>query len=147
MSIQLIFEALSSPVRRKILAYVAHHELSAGEIAARFDMSKPSISQHLQLLEHSGLVQSEKRGKFVYYRQMPDTLASTLTAFVQEICPVGRPFRRESKALAKKAQGAKAGTVKASAAKPKAAKAAVLKTATARPAKVKTSRMKAQNMA
>lgn len=147
MSIQLIFEALSSPVRRKILAYVAHHELSAGEIAARFDMSKPSISQHLQLLEHSGLVQSEKRGKFVYYRQMPDTLASTLTGFVQEICPVGRPFRRESKALAKKAQGAKAGTVKASAAKPKAAKAAALKTAAARPAKVKTSRVKAQNMA
>ncbi|TPI99757.1 metalloregulator ArsR/SmtB family transcription factor, partial [Mesorhizobium sp. B2-8-1] len=60
MSVQLIFEALSSPVRRKILAYVAHHELSAGEIAARFDMSKPSISQHLQLLEHAGLVLSEK---------------------------------------------------------------------------------------
>jgi len=104
MSIQLIFEALSSPVRRKILAYVAHHELSAGEIAARFDMSKPSISQHLQLLEHAGLVSSEKRGKFVYYRQAPDTLASTLTGFVQEICPVGRPIRQESKALAKKAE-------------------------------------------
>ena len=137
MSIQLIFEALSSPVRRKILAYVAHHELSAGEIAARFDMSKPSISQHLQLLEHAGLVRSEKRGKFVYYRQMPDTLASTLTGFVQEICPVGRPFRRESKALAKKAQGAK----------PKATGAAVLKTAAAKPARAKTSRAKAQNMA
>lgn len=136
MSIQLIFEALSSPVRRKILAYVAHHELSAGEIAARFDMSKPSISQHLQLLEHAGLVRSEKRGKFVYYRQMPDTLASTLTGFVQEICPVGRPFRRESKALAKKAP----------AAKPKATEAAVLKTAAAKPARAKASRVKAQNM-
>ena len=147
MSIQLIFEALSSPVRRKILAYVAHHELSAGEIAARFDMSKPSISQHLQLLEHAGLVRSEKRGKFVYYRQMPDTLASTLTGFVQEICPVGRPFRRESKALAKKAQGAKAGAKKAPAAKPKATGAAVLKTAAAKPARAKTSRAKAQNMA
>jgi ArsR family transcriptional regulator len=129
MSIQLVFEALSSPVRRKILAYVAHHELSAGEIAARFDMSKPSISQHLQLLEHAGLVLSEKRGKFVYYRQAPDTLASTLTGFVQEICPVGRPIRRESKALARKAktQGAKDQQVaEASAAKVSAAKAKVL---------------------
>ena len=101
MTMQLIFEALASPVRRKILAYVAHHELNAGEIAARFDMSKPSISQHLQLLEHAGLLRSEKRGKYVYYRQAPDTLASTLTGFVQEICPVGRPLRHESAALAK----------------------------------------------
>jgi DNA-binding transcriptional ArsR family regulator len=105
MTIQLIFEALSSPVRRKILAYVAHHELNAGEIAARFDMSKPSISQHLQLLEHAGLVRSEKRGKYVYYRQVPDTLTTTLTGFVQEICPVGGPIRRESAALAREATG------------------------------------------
>lgn len=107
MSMQLIFEALASPVRRKILAYVAHHELNAGEIASRFDMSKPSISQHLQLLEHAGLVQSEKRGKYVYYRQTPDTLASTLTGFVQDVCPIGGPIRRESAALAKKAAAAR----------------------------------------
>lgn len=150
MSVQLIFEALSSPVRRKILAYVAHHELSAGEIAARFDMSKPSISQHLQLLEHAGLVLSEKRGKFVYYRQAPNTLASTLTGFVQEICPVGRPIRRESKALARKAraQGAedqqvtKVSVAKASAATTKVAKAKAAATAppkrtTARTTKVR----------
>lgn len=103
MSIQIIFEALASPVRRKILAYVAHHEMNAGDIASRFEMSKPSISQHLQLLEHAGLVRSEKRGKYVYYRQVPDTLASTLTGFVQEICPVGGPIRRESAALAREA--------------------------------------------
>ncbi|WP_427832912.1 metalloregulator ArsR/SmtB family transcription factor [Agrobacterium larrymoorei] len=106
MTIQLIFEALSSPIRRKILAYVAHQEMNAGDIAARFDMSKPSISQHLQLLEHAGLVASEKRGKYVYYRQVPDTLASTLTGFVQEICPIGGPLRRES------AQNAKDASVK-----------------------------------
>lgn len=106
MSIQIIFEALASPVRRKILAYVAHREMNAGEIASRFDMSKPSISQHLQLLEHAGLVRSEKRGKYVYYRQVPDTLASTLTGFVQEICPVGGTIRRESAALAREAEEA-----------------------------------------
>lgn len=104
MSMQIIFEALASPVRRKILAYVAHHEMNAGDIAARFDMSKPSISQHLQLLEHAGLVASEKRGKFVYYKQVPDTLASTLTGFVQDVCPIGGPIRRESAELARRAK-------------------------------------------
>ncbi len=101
---QIIFEALASPVRRKILAYVAHHEMNAGDIAARFEMSKPSISQHLQLLEHAGLIASEKRGKFVYYKQVPDTLASTLTGFVQDVCPIGGPIRRESAELARKAK-------------------------------------------
>lgn len=101
---QIIFEALASPVRRKILAYVAHHEMNAGDIAARFEMSKPSISQHLQLLEHAGLIASEKRGKFVYYKQVPDTLASTLTGFVQDVCPIGGPLRRESAELARKAK-------------------------------------------
>jgi ArsR family transcriptional regulator len=97
-----VFEALSSTVRRKILAYLAHAELSAGEIASRFDMSKPSVSQHLSVLEAAGLVMSEKRGQFVYYRLVADNLVNTLTEFLQEVCPVSRPLRRESAALAKK---------------------------------------------
>ena len=96
---QRVFEALASPVRRKILAYLAHAELSAGDIAARFDLSKPSISQHLTILEAAGLVAGEKRGQFVFYRQVEGTLANSLTGFLQEACPVGRPLRRESKAL------------------------------------------------
>ena len=96
---QRVFEALASPVRRKILAYLAHAELSAGDIASRFEMSKPSISQHLSILENAGLVASEKRGQFVFYRQMEDNLANTLAGFVQEVCPVGRPLRRESATL------------------------------------------------
>ena len=69
---QRVFEALSSSVRRQILAYLAHAELNAGEIASRFAMSKPSISQHLSVLESAGLVVAEKRGQFVYYRQVQD---------------------------------------------------------------------------
>jgi ArsR family transcriptional regulator, arsenate/arsenite/antimonite-responsive transcriptional repressor len=99
---QRIFEALSSTVRRKILAYLAHAELSAGEIAARFDMSKPSVSQHLSVLEAAGLVTSDKRGQFVYYRLVADNLVNTLSDFVQEVCPVSRPLKRESAALAKR---------------------------------------------
>ena len=98
---QRIFEALASPVRRKILAYLAHTELSAGDIAARFAMSKPSISQHLSVLEAAGLVASEKRGQFVFYRQVPENLVNTLNGYVQEVCPRSRPLKRESAALAK----------------------------------------------
>lgn len=102
---QSIFEALSSATRRKILAYLSHAELSAGDIAARFDISKPSISQHLSVLENAGLVASEKRGQFVFYRLVQDTLVNTLDSFVQEICPVRRPIKRESAALARKGAG------------------------------------------
>jgi ArsR family transcriptional regulator len=97
---QRIFEALSSTVRRKILAYLAHAELTAGEIAARFDISKPAVSQHLSVLEAAGLVASDKRGQFVHYRLVPDNLVNTLTDFVTEVCPVGKPLKAESKTLA-----------------------------------------------
>src|SRR3954447_6129955 len=101
-SMQLVFEALSSQVRRKILAYLAHAELSAGEIAARFDISKPAVSQHLSILEGAGLVQSEKRGQFIYYSLVPDSLANTLNSYVQEVCPVSRPLKKESARIAEK---------------------------------------------
>lgn len=99
---QKIFEALASTSRRKILAYLAHAELSAGEIASRFSISKPAISQHLAVLENAGLIASEKRGQFVYYRLVPDSLANTLNAYVQEVCPVSRPLKAESEQIAKR---------------------------------------------
>lgn len=95
---QRVFEALASAPRRKILALLAHAEMSAGDIAARFAMTKPSISQHLSVLEAAGLVASEKRGQFVFYRQVGDNLVNTLNGFLQEACPVARPLKRESAA-------------------------------------------------
>ena len=107
---QKVFEALSSTPRRKILAYLAHAELSAGEIAARFEISKPAVSQHLAVLENAGLVTSEKRGQYVFYRLVADNLANTLNAYLQEVCPVSRPLKAESARLAQgdaaKAEGA-----------------------------------------
>ncbi len=97
---QRVFEALANPTRRKILAYLAHTDLTAGEIAARFEMSKPAVSQHLSVLEAAGLVTSEKRGQFVHYSLAPDQLTNTLNGYVQEVCPVAKPLRRESAQLA-----------------------------------------------
>src|ERR1700755_631659 len=99
--IDQVFEALSSTVRRKILAYLSASDLTADEIAERFDISKPSISKHLALLESAGLIASEKKGQFVHYRLVRDSLVNTLNGFVQEVCPVSRPLKKESQRLAK----------------------------------------------
>ena len=102
---QKVFEALSSTVRRKILAYLSESELTAGEIAEKFEISKPAVSQHLNVLENAGLVAREKRGQFVHYRLVEDNLANTLNGFVQEVCPVSRPLKRESRAIAEARKG------------------------------------------
>jgi ArsR family transcriptional regulator, arsenate/arsenite/antimonite-responsive transcriptional repressor len=94
--IEQVFEALSSTVRRKILAYLSGGPLTAGDIAQRFDISKPSISKHLSLLEAAGLIRSEKKGQFVHYTLVHDNLVNTLNGYVQEVCPVSRPLKKES---------------------------------------------------
>jgi ArsR family transcriptional regulator len=91
-----IFQALASAPRRRILAYLSQVDLTAGEIAARFAMSKPAISKHLQILESAGLVTAEKRGQFVHYALVRENLANTLNGFVQNVCPVSRPLKTES---------------------------------------------------
>jgi DNA-binding transcriptional ArsR family regulator len=60
VTLDRVFEALSSTVRRKILAYLSATDLTAGEIAARFEISKPSVSKHLSVLENAGLVTSRR---------------------------------------------------------------------------------------
>lgn len=62
-----VFKALNDPTRRQILEMLKSGDLTAGEIAERFDMSKPSISHHLDLLRQADLVTSEKKGQFVLY--------------------------------------------------------------------------------
>lgn len=82
-----IFEALASAARRRILYYLADDDLTAGEIASRFDMSKPAISKHLQLLENAGLVGRRKRGQFVHYWLVREGAVATLEGFLQRISP------------------------------------------------------------
>jgi ArsR family transcriptional regulator, arsenate/arsenite/antimonite-responsive transcriptional repressor len=101
MSLDHVFEALSSTVRRKILAYLAATDLTAGEIAERFNISKPSISKHLSVLENAGLISSERKGQFIHYSLVRDNLVNTLNGYIQEVCPMARPLKRESARLAK----------------------------------------------
>ncbi|MBK9375342.1 MAG: winged helix-turn-helix transcriptional regulator [Holophagales bacterium] len=63
----LVFKALADPTRRRILEYLREGDLNAGEIAERFDMTKPSISHHLSLLKQARLVQDVRRGQNIVY--------------------------------------------------------------------------------
>jgi DNA-binding transcriptional ArsR family regulator len=101
MSLDNVFAALSSTVRRKILAYLSATDLTAGEIAERFNISKPSISKHLSILENAGLIASERHGQFIRYSLVRENLLNTLNGYMQEVCPVSRPLKRESARLAK----------------------------------------------
>lgn len=62
-----VFKALNDPTRRKILDLLREKDLSAGEIAEAFNISKPSISHHLDLLKQANLVESYRQGQFIYY--------------------------------------------------------------------------------
>jgi DNA-binding transcriptional ArsR family regulator len=62
-----IFKALNDATRRQILDLLKTKDLSAGEIANAFDISKPSISHHLDLLKQANLVESYRKGQFIYY--------------------------------------------------------------------------------
>lgn len=62
-----VFKALNDPIRRDILKHLRERDLTAGEIADRFNISKPSISHHLEILRNAGLVTSDKQGQFICY--------------------------------------------------------------------------------
>jgi ArsR family transcriptional regulator len=65
--VNTLFKALNDETRRQILELLHTGPLSAGEIADRFDMTKPSISHHLDLLRQAGLVEAERQGQFIIY--------------------------------------------------------------------------------
>jgi DNA-binding transcriptional ArsR family regulator len=68
------FEALSDPTRRTIVEHLAREELTAGEVAARFDTARPGISRHLRVLRDAGVVEAEAIAQRRVYRLVPGAL-------------------------------------------------------------------------
>ena len=90
--------ALVEPRRRAILRLVAHDELSAGEIAATFDVTRPAVSQHLTVLKEAGLLSERREGTRRLYRARPEGLAE-LRAFVEDFWDHGLDrLKREAEA-------------------------------------------------
>lgn len=101
MKIDLVFEALASTPRRKILAYLSEASLTAGEIAERFEMSKPSLTKHLKILVNAELITSEKRGQYVHYSIADKNILGKIHNMLATFCPVGGPLKEESAEISK----------------------------------------------
>jgi ArsR family transcriptional regulator, arsenate/arsenite/antimonite-responsive transcriptional repressor len=76
-----IFKALNDPTRREILKMLRKKDLTAGDIASKFDMTAPSISHHLEKLKRAGLVTIVKRGQFILY-SINTTIVDDLIQYV-----------------------------------------------------------------
>jgi DNA-binding transcriptional ArsR family regulator len=81
--VETALKAIAEPRRREILRLVRDDELSAGEIAAQFEISWPAVSQHLGVLKEAGLVDERRNGTRRLYRARPQGLAD-LKAFLDE---------------------------------------------------------------
>jgi len=92
-----VFRAIVDPTRRQILEDLREGELAAGEIAARFDISGPSISRHLSVLLGAGLIEQRRAGNKLFYRLQPETLVNALSSFLGAVCPTQVMHRRTRK--------------------------------------------------
>ena len=76
-------KAIAAPRRRQILTLVRDDELTAGEIASHFDVTRPAVSQHLSVLKEAGLVSERRNGTRRLYRARPEGLVG-LKAFLED---------------------------------------------------------------
>ena len=83
-----VFEALAQPKRREILRLLAGGELSAGEVASRFSVTQPAISQHLKVLKQTGLVSERRDGARRLFSVRPEGLED-LHGFLAQVLPAG----------------------------------------------------------
>jgi ArsR family transcriptional regulator len=79
-----LFKAMNDPTRREILNLLKRKSLTAGEIADEFNISKPSISHHLEILKNADLVTGEKKGQFILY-SINTTILDDLLAYILKL--------------------------------------------------------------
>jgi ArsR family transcriptional regulator len=92
MSIAAAYRALGDPTRREILRLLRDGELPAGALAGHFEISWPSVSRHLKVLEGAGLVTSERRGGNIVYALQTSVLEDIATE-VADMARIGRAAR------------------------------------------------------
>jgi DNA-binding transcriptional ArsR family regulator len=90
-----VFSALANPIRRRILELLREEVLAAGEIAARFDLNRPAVSEHLQVLRSVNLVWEETRGRQRFYHLN----AAVLAEVGEWLHPFERYWRQRIRAL------------------------------------------------
>jgi len=77
-----VFKALNDPTRREILRLLGHQEYTAGDLAERFDMTKPSMSHHFAVLKEADLIISRREGTTIYYALNTTVLQDVMAWFL-----------------------------------------------------------------
>jgi DNA-binding transcriptional ArsR family regulator len=104
---QSTIQALAEPRRREILQLIRDRELSAGDIAAGFDVSRPAISQHVGVLKEAGLVSERREGTKRFYRARPEGLKE-LREFLEGFWAFSlQQLKREAEAEERKKRGSR----------------------------------------
>ncbi len=91
-----VFKALSDPTRREILRVLSRGEQSAGALAGRFDMTKPSMSHHFSVLKEADLITSRREGQQIIY-ELNTTVVQDLLTWLFDFFDVPRLKRRKSR--------------------------------------------------
>ena len=78
-----VFKALADPTRRKILQLLRNGDMSAGELADHFEMAKPSLSRHFNILREADLIQANRDGNFLIYRLNVSVLEEALLTIME----------------------------------------------------------------
>ena len=99
-----VFKAMSDGTRRGILEMLRAGDLSAGEIAAAFSLTKPAISHHLSVLKEAGLAVERREGQQIIYSLREDSIVEAIDGFLAKLCSDKRARRDEQK---KKREGSR----------------------------------------
>ena len=90
MRINEAFKALADPTRRQILQLLRRGEMTAGELAEQFDMTKPSMSHHFAVLKQADLIEARRVGQQIYY-SLNTTVVEDLLAIAWDLFSTRRP--------------------------------------------------------
>ena len=88
-AINLAFKAIADPTRREILRMLRHEEMTAGDLAERFDMTKPSMSHHFAVLKEAGLLTSRREGQTIWYA-LNTTVVEDVLAWAADLVGGGK---------------------------------------------------------
>ena len=91
-----VFKALSDPTRREILRLLSHGEKTAGELAAQFEMAKPSMSHHFAVLKEAELISSRRNGQQIWY-SLNTTVAQETISWVMDLVERSKKKRGKRK--------------------------------------------------
>ena len=78
-----VFKALADPTRRQVLQLLRSGPMSAGDLAEKFDVTKPTMSAHFAVLREASLIESERHGRTIVYRLRLSVLEDALLSFAQ----------------------------------------------------------------